>query len=119
MLDMFDKLDFDILKGFINKAYQNAKLNLDTIQVNWESDRVNFRTIFRFQVTHKTDESEGIEWRFQTIDFDFEPMGLYRMINDNHFDRLFKYVEEQLRESKPHYKMSLRLDKSRNEELVK
>lgn len=115
---MLDKIDHDIVKGFITKVYQNFKLNLDTIQVNEEVDNVNYRAIHRFQVTHKTKESEGIEWRFVTTDFDFKYQGLYRLLNDNHFDALFKELDRQLFKSKPYDKMSARLDARNNEQLV-
>ena len=113
---MLTKRDNGIIEGFIEKAYQNVALELDTIQFIDEGDIVTFRSMFRFQVTHKNDESEGIQWRFQVVNFTFKIKGLYIMLNDNYFNDLFNVIVKQLMNAKPMELMKSRLYK--NEQLV-
>lgn len=115
---MLDKIDHDIVKGMLVKVFQNLKLNIDTIQVNEEREQINYRVIFRFQVTHKTEQSEGIEWRFRTVDIFFKPKPLYVLLNDNYFDSLFHALTKRVNNENPHYKMKFSLDSTKNEELV-
>lgn len=97
---MLDNDHVGIIKAFIKKAGLDARFKVDVIEVD-TGDQTIFKSQFWFQVITDTETDSGIEWRSVPVFTTFDTMGLFRMLNDNHYDDLYKAIQERVRLQEP------------------
>ena len=112
-----------ILNAMIDKAVSNERhfeIDKHTLHHVFKRSEDRFQVKFgvRFQVTHETRESEGIEWRYNYVELDFSSKGLFGGFNDDHYNSIFELVTEKVVELQLLKRAQSGLDNTRNEEVV-
>ena len=116
---ILDQTQIDLIKSFLRLNLENRGIQVEKINhKSYEDDNILFRINLRFQVTHQTKESSGIEWRYFPLNISFSKMGLFRGISDKVFDSLFNFIDSKINDIEPKFQISTSLDKKRNEEFV-
>ena len=98
---MFDKNMLELVKAFTKKAAQDIRFTADYVDVKWDEKSIDVETHLGFQVVTENDYQNSIEWRFIVLRIEFNSMGFFRLINDNHFDLVFNRIVERVMEAKP------------------